>query len=310
MDYMLITYYTGEKDGPASVWAIVNNYYAVINRENPDGVKHLEYDSEWSLGIGLENVVGPINKSQWPQLNHFNGHYLHEQLVDNTEYLVSFGDQVHKRMFNDGLLTPNNAIGLLMKRADEIDMAIIAESARWGDAVTPGDPSTKDDDWIPAVNFAVNWMQNRTATVLSQLRGAGWYPALDAPVFNQHGGIFSNGFTLGMSAPATIYYTLDGTDPREIITGAARGTVYTDPVPLTFNVLVNARASTGANNWSALNCALFHIAGSNTLEISEVMYNPRDPIGAETNNGASSSDFEFMKFEMRVPWQLVWPASG
>ena len=304
MDYMLITYYTGEKDGPASVWATVNNYVAVINREKPDGLKHFEYDSEWSLGIGLENVVGPINKSRWYELNHFNGHFLHEQLVQNPEYLVSFGDQAHKHLFNDGLMTASNAIALLMKRAEEIDTAIIAESARWGDALNDALPHTRNDHWVTEVNNAVSWMQNRAQTVVNQLRNAGWYPSLDAPVFNRNGGTFSPGFELTMSGPGTIYYTLDGTDPRRIFSGAAQGTVYGGPVSLTQGVVVKARCMTATDNWSALNEAIFVADVTNTLRISEVMYNPRRPAGVETNNGATRSDFEYIEIHNAGPTAL------
>ena len=301
MDYMLITYYTGEKDGPASVWATVNNYATIINRENPDGFKHFEYDSEWSLGIGVENVVGPINKSQWSQLNHFNGHYLHEQLVDNAEYRVAFADRVHKRMFNDGLMTANKAIAMFQVRADEIDTAIIAETARWGDALNDSVPHTKDDHWVPAVNTAKNWMQNRTSTVINQLRNVGWYPSLDAPVFSQHGGDFANGFQLSMSGPGTIFYTLDGTDPREIITGNSQGMVYSSPVNLPHGVVVKARSMTSTSNWSALNEAVFISDTPTTLGIAEVMYNPRQPTGSEGDDGATSKDFEFIEIHNPGP---------
>jgi len=301
MDYMLITFYTGEKDGPASVWATVNNYVAVINREKPDGLKHFEYDSEWSLGIGVENVVGPIKRSKWAELDHCNGHFLHQELVDNAEYLVSFGDRAHKRFYNDGVMTTSNAIALLMTRVDEIDVAVIAESARWGDALNDVLPHTRNDHWVPAVNSAVSWMQNRTQTVISQLRGAGWYPSLDAPVFSQHGGEFPQGFTLSMTGPGTIYYTLDGTDPRQILTGAVQGMPYTSPVPLTHGVVVKARSMTSTNDWSALNEAFFVADVTNTLRISEIMYNPRKPTGVETNNGATRSDFEFVEIHNAGP---------
>jgi hypothetical protein len=40
------------------------------------------------------------------------------------------------------------------------------------------------------------------------------YPALDAPEFNQHGGIVLPGFDVFFSAAATVYYSTDGSDPR------------------------------------------------------------------------------------------------
>ncbi|MEC9326306.1 MAG: lamin tail domain-containing protein, partial [Verrucomicrobiota bacterium] len=51
----------------------------------------------------------------------------------------------------------------------------------------------------------------------SQLRARGLYPETESPDFSQHGGQVSAGFSLEMNNPnasGTIYYTLDGSDPR------------------------------------------------------------------------------------------------
>ena len=50
---------------------------------------------------------------------------------------------------------------------------------------------------------------------MNEMRDYGFYPDTDAPTFNQHGGYVPSGFDLSISAPqGTIYYTLDGSDPR------------------------------------------------------------------------------------------------
>ena len=52
--------------------------------------------------------------------------------------------------------------------------------------------------------------------VISQLRGADLYPDTDAPVFSRQGGSVSPDTPLTMATDAdTIYYTLDGSDPRQ-----------------------------------------------------------------------------------------------
>ena len=56
-----------------------------------------------------------------------------------------------------------------------IDLAIIAESARWGDAKVL-QPRTKDDDWLPQVEYLLDdYLPFRTDVVLGQLRAKGWY---------------------------------------------------------------------------------------------------------------------------------------
>lgn len=279
IDYMLVHYWTGELDGMAGRWGL-NNYICAFNRENPDGFKFFKYDSEWSLDVGFQDNVGRTDTST--DFSRFNALIMHGKLVQNPEYLLAFADQVHKHFFNDGIMTASNGLAIFTKRTDEIDTAIIGESARWGDAKTISPPRTRDDDWIPDVNVTRNWISNRTATVINQLRDVGWYPSLDAPVFSQHGGTFAPGFELSMTGSTTVVYTLDGTDPRQILTGAVQGTVYSGPVPLTHGVVIKARSKARGDNWSALNQATF-LAGTpaapGNLVISKIHYHPSDAQG-------------------------------
>jgi len=109
---------------------------------------------------------------------------------------------------------------------------------------------------------------------------------LNTPVlFNRNGGEVDSGFVLTMSLPSgksgVIYYTLDGSDPRQAYTGAAVGTPYTDPIPLAGTITVKARYLNGST-WSAINEALF-IVGSDVV-INEFMadnyatiQDPNDP---------------------------------
>ena len=93
------------------------------------------------------------------------------------------------------------------------------------------------------------------------------------------GGSITAGATLTMTAatPGTIYYTIDGTDPRQAVTGNAVGTAYSSGIILNETKQVKARIKDGSN-WSALNEAVFsddRLASS--LRITEVMYHPVDP---------------------------------
>ena len=75
----------------------------------------------------------------------------------------------------------------------------------------------------------------RTAVVLQQLRTAQLYPSVAAPAFNLDGGTFPPGFQLTMTAAATVYYTLDGTDPTEA------SSLYTEPFSVNTFTIVKAR---------------------------------------------------------------------
>jgi hypothetical protein len=101
-----------------------------------------------------------------------------------------------------------------MARVHQVEMAIIAESARWGDSKRTK-PRTKDDDWLPDINGMVTgYFPGRTGVVLNQFKTQGWWPNVDPPGMNARGGHVAAGFSLQLSSAGAIYYSLDGTDPR------------------------------------------------------------------------------------------------
>jgi hypothetical protein len=216
IDYMLCTYYVGDFDAPISNFLSnnrPNNFYGMYNRNNPEGYKFFRHDAEHSLFSINRDRTGPYPAGS--QVQYFNPQWLHQQLVAHPEYCMRFADHVHKYFFNGGAMTPNESADLFTARKDTIDLAIIAESARWGDAKV-STPRTKNNDWLPEVNYVIyNYFPNRTVIVLDQFKSKGWYPNVDAPVFNQHGGQVPSGFDLTMSfSPGTIWYTIDSNDPR------------------------------------------------------------------------------------------------
>ncbi|MBC8469759.1 MAG: lamin tail domain-containing protein, partial [Planctomycetes bacterium] len=225
IDFMIIEYYTGDRDGPGSRFGnIPNNTFSIYNRENPDGFKWFHHDNEHTLGVNNSerNMVTPFTTAgaQW---RYFNPHWLHEQLISNkTDYRMRFADRVYRYFFNDGLLTPSMSQNHIRARAEQIELAIIAESARWGDSKSSS-PFTRDGHWQPEIDRILNnYLPSRTEVVLEQFKSVGWYPRVDAPTFSHRTAQVEPGFRLTMSAPdGTIYYTLDGSDPR--LTGMSQG---------------------------------------------------------------------------------------
>jgi hypothetical protein len=223
MDYMICTYYTGDPDAPISCWGhFSNNVFAIYNRVRPQGFTWYRHDAEHSLGAngGLNEgrlLTDPTDRTIGQQWGHFNPAWLHIRLTANQEYLMQFADRVNMYFSNDGLLTAAPNIQRWMDRAEQIDLAIIAESARWGDAQR-NTPRTKND-WEGQNNYMVNtFFPNRTQIVISQMRSVNMFPDMALVSFNQHGGEIIPGFELFISqsngTPGTIYYTLDGSDPR------------------------------------------------------------------------------------------------
>src|SRR5436305_8973856 len=107
-----------------------------------------------------------------------------------------------------------------------------------------------------------------------QLKAAGLHQSVPDPSCHQHGRDGPAGFNLTMTAPAgTIYYTLDGSDPRlPDGTVSPAALVYSAPIPLNQNTVVKARALLNGV-WSALEKASFSLDVA-ALKVTELMYNP------------------------------------
>ena len=121
-------------------------------------------------------------------------------------------------------------------------MAIIAESARWGDG-NRSRPFTKDD-WLRAVESTRDWFDGRGGrvnVVIDQLRDQSrlrmdfpYFPTIDAPRFNLHGGVVPQSFEVKITADqGAIYYTTDGSQPNDGRDGSSvNGTLYTGPITI------------------------------------------------------------------------------
>src|SRR5205814_2043646 len=143
------------------------------------GFQFFAHDAEHTLLNPDENRLGPFDA---PGAERFNPQTLHQALMQNVEYRQLFFDRMQQHLFNGGALTTQASLARYNARATEIETAIIAESARWGDEFTGGGPLTKDN-WIGATNYARSVINVRTDKLLAQLRAANWFPSMNAPVF-------------------------------------------------------------------------------------------------------------------------------
>ncbi len=299
IDYMLVNFYVGNTDWDG------HNWRAARKRETGAGYLMLPWDSEFAIspnGAGVINSPQPISNALTINVTGKNGSGrptgLHQKLTTNAEYVIRFADRTHKHLFNNGALTPATAGAIWRARSDLMDDSVIAESARWGDFRVDVDPGrwtsgnfalyTKNNHYLPDQAWILRaYIVRRGTVLLGQLRARGLYPATAAPVFAQHGGNLPLNATLPISNPnasGTIYYTLDGSDPRDPTAGgnliSATAISYADPPILNASGPVLARVLKGTE-WSALNQTTFLtgvLADSTNLAISEIMYNPTGPL--------------------------------
>ncbi|HNU52389.1 MAG TPA: lamin tail domain-containing protein, partial [Verrucomicrobiota bacterium] len=213
MVYMLTAYYTGDPDSPVSIWGgFPNNMYGLYNRVTPDGFKWLRHDAEHSLGAhGSYGVSCDTTTagSGWTSVGQFNPATLHQRLCEHPVYRLRFADLVQEHLYGDGALTPAKARQRFQSRMDEIDLAIIGESARWGRG------KTRDGTWLPACNGVLDtYLTQRRDIIVGHFRTRGWFPSIDAPGQSVMNTTVPAGTVLRLAGSGTFYYTTDGSDPR------------------------------------------------------------------------------------------------
>ncbi len=260
IDYMIMEIFIGNWD-----WQD-NNVYAGRKREAGAGFYFFCWDTEEAVRGVNDNLTGANVGNTCA--------YIYDQLRANPEFRLRFADHLRRHLFNQGALTPQACDARWMYWAERLDRPMVAESARWGDRMRPDLPFTRDADWLPEqrrIRFQYFTVpaggQNRTQVVLGQFRTAGLYPSVEAPDFNQYGGVILPGFKLAMTsktAGGKIYYTTDGTDPRvpQTVTQSAglspTAIEYTGLVPLSATQKICARTFS-AGTWSALTEAVFSV---------------------------------------------------
>jgi hypothetical protein len=217
IDYMIVNLYSGNWD-----WDH-HNWIAIRNRVQPGkGFQFFSWDAE--------HVLEDVGANELNENNSGCPSFLFQQLRANADFRRLFADRVQLHCFNGGALTPQAAAQRWMNRAHQIDLAIIAESARWGDyrrdvhrweAAGPFTLYTKEY-WLAEQDFLINeFFPNRTAAFINQLRQAGLFPNVSAPLFRLNDDLnfskeIQKGDILTMSATAgNIYFTTNGSDPAD-----------------------------------------------------------------------------------------------
>lgn len=287
IDYMLLHQVMQTRDGPDDFG---HNNMRLVRRNTSGGAwRAYAWDMEYSMidptGTRNYDYPFPIYSSARSGSRDITDSIasIYIRLKEhNPEFRLRYADRVNRHLFNGGALTPAEASARFEARAREIESAVVAESARWGDE-RRGIPYTRDVEWVAERN-RINkvFFPARPNHVVSQLRRVGLYPGVDPPLFSRHGGEVPPGFELIFSAPTgTIYYTFDGSDPREAWTGAPVGAIYSSRLTLGESMTVKARTRL-AGEWSALTEASFVVgtpARSGNLIVSEINYHP--PVGQE-----------------------------
>lgn len=202
------------------------------------------------------------------------------------------------------------ALTSLLQLADSLSAQVREaqqrEVARWGGFTSP-----RGGSYQAEVNMMKAWLSNRVDFIDTNF--------VAAPTLSRAGGQITAPSTLVLSGPrnATIYYTLDGTDPRfpgGTVSPNAR--IYTGPITLSANTRVTARARdlnhqnlTGAggpplsSSWSGPAAATY-VVSTPPLIVTELMYHPASAPSGNTND---ADNFEFIELKNRGNLPLDLP---
>ncbi len=213
------------------------------------------------------------------------------------EFRIQFADKLYQYFRNQGPLTATSALARFNRLANELDEAVIAETARWGDYRRDVDVRgtaylyTRNNYWVPELARINTYLEAKETNAINHFKyyySPALYPSIEPPVFTVDSIAMSGGYIsipcnfdmTNNNGAGVVYYTLDGTDPREYWTGnvSETATLYNGtPIELNQSVTVKARIKSGTT-WSALHEATYVDERlPRSLRITEIMYHPADP---------------------------------
>jgi len=217
IDYLLINFYTGNGDWDQSNWR------AGRRREEGAGFKFFAWDSERTDLNSTANSTVNTDVTGKNNLNYPTN--IHTLLSASPEYRMLFADRIQKHMLGDGVLTPERVAETWNARADEIRLALVAESARWGDAhIEPPRTVATWETHLATLNDT--YFPIRTDIVINQLANRGLFPDVTAPTMNRLGGKIEAGFELVLDsseveASLTTVFVTAGSPVRALVPGDA-----------------------------------------------------------------------------------------
>jgi hypothetical protein len=311
-DYLILAFYTGWNDWPH------NNWWVDIRNDVPLPARYYAWDGEWSWDRGNPydpSINGEVPNGAWVHPAFRNGStdnsfqaQFWRALKVNPDFLTTFADRVYLHTANGGALTDQNVRRRWNALNLYVEDAIIAESARWGDAITPTAPRTRDIDWNREVSALYGLMGGNATRLISALRAQGVYPLIDPPHFSHAAGSVAQGLSVTLSNPnsaGTIYYKTDGTDPR--LSGGGldpAATAYAGP--LTINAVTDLRARVlNGTQWSALAAGIFTPTTTNGAPVVTAVAPITDTLPAGIAVSATAVDDGLPSGTLTTQWTQV-----
>ena len=272
-------YLSKEREGKLVFGPIWDFDRALGSTDGRDANPRVWRSASGDLGTDMFNAA-PIFSNPW-----------YSRMFKDPDFWQHWIDRWQELRRDQFALT--NLHGLVDSLAGQVREAERREVARWSGLTSP-----RGGSYQAEVDRMKVWLSNRVDFIDTNF--------LAAPLLGSPGGPVAAGSQVSVSAPAgaTVYYTLDGTDPRAPggnISPAAQ--TYSGPITVAQNARLvvrardlNHRNMTGANKpplsspWSGPVAATY-VVNTPALTISELMYHP----APASNQGGNADDFEYIE---------------
>lgn len=170
IDYMLINFYAGNTDWDHHNWIAFRK-----RGDKQTGFRFLCWDSELIFGNVNENVTTNDHSGKPSGMLR--------ALMTNNTFRKRFNHRAHLMFDEGGQLSPENAVAVFDSLYYQIDEALYAESARWGDYrrdihryTSQGHRYRVDTYYMNERTRLLNdYFPVRTSKVRAQLKSLNWY---------------------------------------------------------------------------------------------------------------------------------------
>ena len=289
-DYFLHNIYVNNNDWPGNNWA------AQRERSAAGRYRMAEWDVEGAFGLFGQPVnYNTIDEKLLNSSSECGD--IFKRLYQSPEFKLLMADRINRHMWNGGVLDDRGS-------TDHFQQVIDSLVAQTQPLITFIENQTLSLNWYNShIDPTTGRRTYLFGTGAGNFRSKGLWPVTVPPTFSQFGGIVPAGYPLVLSSATggTIYYTIDGTDPR-LAGGAVSPPAQTYGGPVTLNnlVTVKSRVKSAGGEWSAITEAYFEPNAAQptaaTLAVAELMYNPPSESAAEITAGfTNSDDFEFVR---------------
>jgi hypothetical protein len=171
LDYMILHIYAGADDWP---W---HNWVAIRSRKmGSSGFQFLAWDQELSINSLVKEhtdtgqAYAEVDAGNTPA-------YIYARCRANRDFRRAFDKRVQQSFFGNGVLSIEKNIARYKARWNEIDHAMVAESARWGGFYRPENPYRRELEWTQANRWMCEtFFPANEAVAMRRFRQAGLSP--------------------------------------------------------------------------------------------------------------------------------------